>query len=133
MAFFDYGESSEKPLYVFIIDWGIAIIFILDIFLNMRVAYIDPKTDDLVTDNCKMLKHYVNSVSFIIDFSSSIPFDFFKLGFNFGFLKVMKIFKLLRMLRLKRFQLSSEEIDASLRKMIIYMGSNLMVVKNFLF
>jgi len=50
-------------------------LFILDIILNFRTTYINPKTNIETTDPKKVALNYIYSVRFTVDVLASIPFE----------------------------------------------------------
>lgn len=94
VALFTVGDS--------IID----ILFLLDIAINFRTKYIDPKTEELISDSKKIAVNYLKG-RLVIDILASFPFDFFASLFSAVTLdsntsNLMKLFKLTRLLRLGR-------------------------------
>lgn len=55
----------------------IDVLFILDIILNFRTTFINPKTNIEISDNKRVAQHYINSIRFPVDVLASIPFDDF--------------------------------------------------------
>lgn len=55
----------------------IDILFVLDILLNFRTTFINPKTNIEIVEPMRVAKNYLNSVRFPVDVLASIPFDYF--------------------------------------------------------
>lgn len=75
-------------------DYAVEIMFGIDIILKCFTAYVDDETGDLVTDKKRILKHYIFSWRFFIDFVSTFPMYLF---FSDG-----EFTKILRMIRLPK-------------------------------
>ena len=66
-------QFSGKGLLVYqILDWITLIIFVLDIFVNLRTTYFT-YNDDEILEPKKIAKNYVYSASFLFDLVSTIP------------------------------------------------------------
>jgi hypothetical protein len=59
------------------IETVIDILFILDIGLNFRTTFINPKTNLEITDPWKIAMNYARSIRFPVDVIASIPFEMF--------------------------------------------------------
>jgi len=55
----------------------IDILFVLDILLNFRTTFINPKTNIEIVEPMRVGKNYLNSIRFPVDVLASIPFDYF--------------------------------------------------------
>jgi hypothetical protein len=64
-------------------DELIDVLFAIDILINFRSCYIDPKTDNLVTDPQMISRNYIKG-RFWIDLCASIPFELFVIFFDEG-------------------------------------------------
>ena len=67
------NESNKIQVVERIIDF----LFILDIALNFRTTYVNPKTNIEITEPMKVAKNYMTSIRFPFDVLASIPFDLF--------------------------------------------------------
>jgi len=95
------------------------VLFALDIFLNFRTTYINPKTNIEIVDPAKVAKHYVHSIRFPVDLFASIPFEAFVSvdsaeGTDSLELKILGVMKLIRLLRLGRI-ITYMKVNAGLR------------------
>lgn len=72
-----FGDRMNESNEIDIIERIVDIFFILDILLNFRTTYINPKTNIEITEPMKVAKNYFTSVRFPVDFLASIPFDLF--------------------------------------------------------
>ena len=55
----------------------IDVLFVLDILLNFRTTFINPKTNIEIVEPMRVGKNYLNSIRFPVDLLASIPFDYF--------------------------------------------------------
>ena len=62
---------------IMIVERIIDVLFILDIVLNFRTTYINPKTNIEITTPYKVAKNYIHSIRFPVDVLASIPFEAF--------------------------------------------------------
>jgi len=87
-----------------VIDYLIDVFFAVDIAINFRTIYLDPKTEEPVEDGKKIALNYVLKGRFWIDILASLPFELLALVFRSGSsnLKFFGMFKLARLLRLGR-------------------------------
>ena len=88
-----------------IIDHVIDAIFYLDIILNFKTVYIDPKNEEFVSDLKKIAINYLQG-RLLIDLLASLPFEiFFSIGevkMNSHTTNLLTLLKLTRLLRLGR-------------------------------
>lgn len=88
-------------------------IFMLDIIINFRTAYINPYTEEVELTNNSIVKHYMKGW-FILDFLSSFPLDYIVMGPSGGLsnsenlivartVKILRMARLLSLLRIFRF------------------------------
>jgi hypothetical protein len=84
-----------------IIDW----IFYLDIFINFRTQFIDPKNDEFVSDSKQIALNYLKG-RLIIDILASLPFELiasiFEGKMERSTSNLLSLLKLTRLLRLGR-------------------------------
>lgn len=73
---FAFPQALENSSVSYVSDRFIDILFIIDIFINFRSCYIDPKTDILIEDPIQISKNYMAG-RFWIDLMASIPFELF--------------------------------------------------------
>jgi hypothetical protein len=111
-----YGEAMsmanwEEWLFIFILDRIVDVIFITDILINFRTAWLDPN-GELVFHQKKAASDYCRSW-LLLDFVSCFPFDFIpapetttggltRIPKLIRLLRLAKIFKVLRMSRILR-------------------------------
>lgn len=84
-------------------------IFMLDIIINFRTAYINPFTEEVELSNKCIVKHYLSGW-FILDFLSSFPLDYIVMGpsgadvsaENLIMARTVKILRMARLLSLLR-------------------------------
>ena len=102
-AFTNLPPSFDALNYV---DYVIDALFFLDVFLNFRTIYFDPKTEEPISDSKKIAINYVFKGRFIIDICASFPFDEIYNSLSSGStnknLKFLRMMKLIRLLRLGR-------------------------------
>ena len=85
-----------------IMSYSNTFIFMLDIVLGFRKAYLNEKSGIECRDPKKIAKRYLGKY-FIIDLLSAIPFDFFLDSQEaYSFLILFPLFKTLRLYRLKK-------------------------------
>ena len=86
------------PVYVGIdiVTW---ILYVFDVFINLRTTYIDNFGEE-IRDNKKITLHYVKSYGFWIDLISLIAFPGLEVQpFNYcGLLKLNRVFRLLELI-----------------------------------
>jgi CRP-like cAMP-binding protein len=93
---------------MFWFEKGIDIMFFSDMMISFRTAYTDDITDALVIVPDKIYKNYLKSW-FVIDFFSTVPFDYILGAFlntpsnSLRSIKLLKVSRLLRLLKLARF------------------------------
>ena len=120
MAFDDLNEGSLGDSLTYC-DWGIDIVFFIDILVHMNTSYISDFEDAYIVNRFDIVKHYVTTYYFYIDLISCIPFDTIatELNYNNQDLHILKLIKIVRILRLiklykldniTRFQNKIEEI-----------------------
>jgi len=83
-----------------IIDWGVDILFVLDLIMNFRTGIIDIGTSEVIMDWELVGLHYIRGW-FSLDLVSSVPIDRFT-SFNSQMLKLAKIGKIARILKILR-------------------------------
>lgn len=107
--------TPNKPIGQCTFDYFIDFCFILDMCINMRTTYYDTH-NELVLDPKAILRNYVCSQWFAIDFLAVFPFDLVVGGGSCGdsagrpedsggfaaFVGLLKTFRLLRLLRFRR-------------------------------
>lgn len=64
--------SQITPLHI--CNLWVDLMFIVDIFINFRSTYIDPKNDEIVSQPKKIALRYLTTW-FIVDFFAAIPFE----------------------------------------------------------
>ena len=86
------------------LTWLITVIFVADIFINLRTTYINIRTGDEVWEPKMIAKKYVLGGRFWIDLLSAIPFDeFFPKGLIIrDFAALLGMLKAVRVMRLSK-------------------------------
>ena len=86
------------------INYAMDAIFIMDIVVNFRTIYLDPRTMDPVTNNKMIALAYIKSGRFFVDFLASFPLEIIGDATNVskGTLKLISLIKLTRLLRLSK-------------------------------
>lgn len=51
------------------------LMFVLDILINFRTTYVDPKTEEIVSSPRQIALHYLQSW-FVVDLVAAVPFEF---------------------------------------------------------
>ena len=74
---FNTELDEVLPTWLDIGEKFIDIMFVLDIFLNFRTTFINPKTNIEIIEPERVAKNYLNSIRFPVDLLASIPFDYF--------------------------------------------------------
>ena len=74
-AAFTKEMRQSKTINIFerIID----VFFFIDILINFRTTFINPKTNIEISDNKRVFMFYFYSIRFPVDILASIPFDLF--------------------------------------------------------
>ena len=103
---FAYGKqdifSPQMEKVMEIMSYSNTFIFMLDIVLGFRKAFLNEKTGIECRDPKQIAKRYLRSY-FIIDLLSAIPFDYFlDSQETYSFLILFPLFKMLRLYRLKK-------------------------------
>lgn len=101
---FDNGDGSFWVANIF--DKIALLFFGADIILTFRTTYFD-KNNEEVVESKAIAKHYVRSISFVIDVLCTLPiseiFELFNLNENLGRkFKVLMLIKMIRLLRINR-------------------------------
>ena len=102
--------TTMSPFYAFLkaMSYIVTAVFLADIFIEGKTAYLDPMTSKLVTEPGKVLRHYLfNPLGFPFDFLTSFPFTelFEGLLTNRSYaatLRAVNALKLLRLIRIVR-------------------------------
>ena len=88
-----------------VFDTIIDYMFFIDILINFRTIYVDPKSEQVISDSKKICKNYLQG-RLIIDVLASLPFDtiagWFSTDLDDVTSNVLQLLKLTRMLRLGR-------------------------------
>jgi|TARA_B110001450_G_C17309799_1_gene354999 hypothetical protein len=71
---FSIPKTFEGVVSIVVFDNIIDIIFYLDIFITFRTQYIDPKSEDLISDSKRIAVNYLKG-RLIIDILASVPLD----------------------------------------------------------
>ena len=71
---FSIPKTFEGAVSIVVFDNIIDIIFYLDIFITFRTQYIDPKSEDLISDSKRIAVNYLKG-RLIIDILASVPLD----------------------------------------------------------
>jgi hypothetical protein len=91
--------------FVEVFDVIIDYLFFLDIIINFRTIYIDPKSEEVISDSRKICKNYLQG-RLIIDVLASMPFEtiagWFSTNLDTLTTNALQLLKLTRMLRLGR-------------------------------
>lgn len=100
-----------EPKYngLFVINRFVDVGFIVDMFMQFRLGFVDPETFEIVYDTGRITKNYLTGW-FTIDFVSIIPFDLLGLVLqsdDVSQLKVLRTVRLLRLIKLLRVLRSS--------------------------
>ena len=103
---FAYGKTDVFPLwlekFLEVVSYCNTFIFITDIILGFRKAFLNTKTGRECRDPNLIAKRYLKSY-FIIDLLSAIPFDYFiESQEAYSFLILFPLFKIFRLNRLKK-------------------------------
>ncbi len=88
-----------------ILNYCVDVIFFLDVILNFRTTFINPKTGTEVIKAKKITVNYVIKGRFFVDLLASIPFEVIIKWFitvNSDQLQLLGLLKLVRLLRLGR-------------------------------
>jgi hypothetical protein len=99
---------------LFFINRTVDVVFCTDIFINLRLAYFDPKERKFVIDPAMIRRHYLRSW-FLLDTISTIPWDIFDVvetGASLSDLKVLRILKLMKLTKLFRMIKASRSMKA---------------------
>lgn len=72
-----FHDDVSKIFGLNVFERVVDVIFILDIILNFRTTYVNPKTNLEIVDPMKVAMNYVNSIRFPVDVFASIPFEAF--------------------------------------------------------
>ena len=72
-----FPSAIEQSVGQVLLDRTIDILFGLDLILNFRTTYINPKTNLEVFDQVRIAKNYFYSSRFWVDLLASIPFEVF--------------------------------------------------------
>jgi hypothetical protein len=103
---FSLPTSFADHLFFIIGDQIIDILFILDIIINFRTIYIDPKSEEVISDSKKIAINYLQG-RLIIDLLASFPFEIVAGWFssdesntNFSLLALLKLTRMLRLGRM---------------------------------
>ena len=75
-----FAKDQDSNTFVFVLERVIDVFFIIDIALNFRTTYVNPKKNLEITNPKRIAKNYMNSVRFPIDILASIPFEIFAAG-----------------------------------------------------
>ena len=81
---------------------SIDIIFFVDIIVIFRTSYVNNMTGDEIYSPSLIAKNYLFSSRFVLDFLSSLPFDYFKLGTGYvgDILSLITMLKIVRVTRI---------------------------------
>lgn len=95
-------SEADSPAYITIVML-INVVFLIDIFVNLRTTYINNRTGDEVWDPKMIAKRYLLGVRFWIDFLSALPFDqFMPKGTGRDLFSLLGMLKAVRVLRLSK-------------------------------
>lgn len=95
------------------LDATVDLLFLIDIVIKFRTSYLDPKQSIEVKDPIVIGKKYLFSVSFVIDFISSVPFNSLLPTSGNSFMSTFfELLGLLKLLRLNRLYLTVQRLDA---------------------
>lgn len=114
-----FSKDINDSQTINIIERIVDVFFLLDIVLNFRTTYINPKTNIEIIEPMKVAKNYMSSIRFPVDVLASIPFDLFitvdqndeDTQFQ---IRLLGIAKLIRLLRLGRI-ITYMRVNASLK------------------
>lgn len=131
---FENASSCESSFLkqdtIFYVDFAMDLIFMIDVPITFRTAFLDKKPDtgevELVTDWIAIARRYAKGVLFI-DIVSSIPFDLILLSFcdgqgNIGpngvfrspkMLKLIRLVRLVRLLRMSRMRVFLMKVQSN--------------------
>lgn len=99
-----FGNISDHVV-MEIFEYGIDVLFFVDVIFNFRTTYINPKTGTEVISGKKIAWNYVVRGRFWVDLLASIPFEViigFFVEMDQGNLQLLGLLKLVRLLRLGR-------------------------------
>jgi len=71
---FSIPKSFEDRLFFIVGDQVIDLLFILDIIITFRTVYIDPKSEEVISDSKRIAINYLQG-RLIIDLLASFPFE----------------------------------------------------------
>jgi len=116
------------------ISYAITAVFLADVAVRFRLAYVDEVSGDLVTHGPAIARHYARGM-LVIDLLAAIPFDWIVLAFlapdgqDTRTARYLTLLGLLRLLRLYRVRLALVAAEANLA--ISLLGST--IVRNLAF
>lgn len=130
-----FAKGGDNNVGVFILERVIDVFFIVDIGLNFRTTYVNPKKNLEITNPKRIAKNYMNSVRFPIDILASIPFEVFAASassededdFSFQIFGIMKLIRLFRLGRLITFMKVNASLKVGFRLVQLVFGLLLLV------
>lgn len=115
-----FNQEVRNSRGVEVTERVVDVFFVLDILLNFRTTFINPKTNIEITEPVKVANNYLRSIRFPVDVLASVPFEvFFSVEENGSDasqfqLKLLSVAKLIRLLRLGRI-ITYMRVNASLK------------------
>lgn len=91
----------QSDIYIIWIDWIIYVFFFVDIGINFRTTYTNIKTGLEVWEPKLIAKNYLLGGKFIVDFLSSIPFNYIPAK-SIAFLNAIGMLKIVRISRISK-------------------------------
>ncbi|KAI9345573.1 hypothetical protein BDR26DRAFT_856285 [Obelidium mucronatum] len=118
-AFLDSEGTTTIDL-LFLINQVVNLVFLFDMFIQMRTPFRDPITGQFVRDGRAIALRYLKSW-FTIDFISTIPWEllgFISTGGDLASLRLIRLIRLVRLLKLLRVLRASRK----LRQWLVYVN-----------
>lgn len=101
---YDFAYESGSSTIIDVVETMIDVVFIIDIIINFRTAYLSPFDHALITKPSKIALNYLLSARFYIDVLASLPYDLIILiiGLQSDAFRLLKVLKLSRLFRISR-------------------------------
>ncbi|KAJ3224291.1 hypothetical protein HDU81_008640 [Chytriomyces hyalinus] len=109
------GTSDGVPVVdiMFLINQIVNLVFLIDMFIQIRTPYRDDETGQIVRDGKMIASKYLRSW-FLIDLISTMPWELLSFlqtgGGDLGQLKILRLIRLLRLLKLLRVLRASRKL-----------------------
>ncbi|KAI8621026.1 hypothetical protein BC830DRAFT_1058684 [Chytriomyces sp. MP71] len=111
-AFLNTASGVPDVDILFLINQIVNIVFLVDMFIQIRTPYRDEETGQIVRDGFEIANRYLKSW-FLIDLISTIPWEllgFMHTGGDISQLKILRLIRLLRLLKLLRVLRASRKL-----------------------